>query len=360
MVGKLSRYRSPSRERRVKRPLVSIISPTFNHERFIGPCIESVLSQTDENWEMIVVDDGSTDHTWEIVTQFAGQDSRIRAFRQENRGLWRLAETYNFALGQSRGDLLAVLEGDDVWAHDKLAVQVPPHISSGCPLSFGRVHHIDENGLPMSAIPLPRVDLLPFLQEPDSTDLVVRYIRGEYLVPALTVVISRDPLVRIGGFQQTEYLPLVDYPTWIRIGARDGGFCFVDHPLGYFRQTSRQASWVHGRQIAQGAYRFAQEMVASGQLSPDVSSRLLGDNTQADLLSANRRDFLTNASYRAAVVAWDGGERRRSFYYCLETARFGPSLVFPRCFAMMGWKAYASLKRKLGRIVRRLGAGKPV
>ena len=105
-------------------PLVSIITPTYNHEKYIGECIRSVQSQTYSNWEMLIVDDGSTDNTFSIASELAAGDSRIRVFTQKNIGIFRLSETYNFALSLSRGKYIAVLEGDDVWLPEKLSLQV--------------------------------------------------------------------------------------------------------------------------------------------------------------------------------------------------------------------------------------------
>ena len=81
--------------------LVSIITPTYNHEKFIGKCIESVLAQSYPHWEQIIVDDGSNDGTEEIVASY--NDERIKYIKQENKGIWRLKETYNKALKNSNG-----------------------------------------------------------------------------------------------------------------------------------------------------------------------------------------------------------------------------------------------------------------
>ena len=105
-------------------PLVSIITPTYNHEKYIAECIISVQNQIYSNWEMIIVDDGSTDRTYEIAKELASNDSRIKVFTQENKGIFKLAETYNLALQKSVGSLIAVLEGDDVWLPKKLVLQV--------------------------------------------------------------------------------------------------------------------------------------------------------------------------------------------------------------------------------------------
>ncbi len=98
---------------------VSVIMPTFNYGRFIGQAIESVLSQTHRNWELIIVDDGSTDDTSAVVSNF--KDTRIRYARLENGGVSRAR---NHGLDLARGEALAFLDADDVWLPHKLEAQV--------------------------------------------------------------------------------------------------------------------------------------------------------------------------------------------------------------------------------------------
>ncbi|MCS7232212.1 MAG: glycosyltransferase family 2 protein, partial [Elusimicrobiota bacterium] len=104
---------------------ISIVTPTYNHEDFIEDCIESVLLQTYDNWEMIIVDDASTDRTPEIVSEYAQKDKRIKFIRhKENYGPFNLDRTYNEALELAKGEWIAILEGDDVWLPYKLERQV--------------------------------------------------------------------------------------------------------------------------------------------------------------------------------------------------------------------------------------------
>jgi glycosyltransferase involved in cell wall biosynthesis len=99
-------------------PRVSVIVTAFNHERYIRDAIQSVLDQTYHDYEVIVVDDGSTDATAERVSAFS---DRVFLVRQENQGV---AGSRNTGIGRARGQLLAFLDGDDVWEPDKLAHQV--------------------------------------------------------------------------------------------------------------------------------------------------------------------------------------------------------------------------------------------
>ena len=125
-------------------PLVTVITPTYNHASYIGRCLESVLAQTEPRWEQIVVDDGSTDGTAAIIGRFA--DPRIRHVSQRHRGIAGLGDVYNLALGMARGDYVAVLEGDDFWPRDKLERQLPAFEDPEVVLSWGLATETDPTG----------------------------------------------------------------------------------------------------------------------------------------------------------------------------------------------------------------------
>ena len=102
--------------------LVSVIVPAYNCEKFIGETIDSVLAQTYKNWEMIIVDDCSSDHTRDIVLNSAKQDSRIKYyFLQHNSGA---AVARNTAMEHAEGEYMAFLDSDDIWVPDKLEKQL--------------------------------------------------------------------------------------------------------------------------------------------------------------------------------------------------------------------------------------------
>jgi len=123
-------------------PLVSIITPTYNHKNFIGTCIESVLRQSFDAWEQIIIDDGSIDGTNEIIKTY--KDSRIRFINQNHRGIWHLSEAYNTALKLARGEFIAILEGDDFWPADKLEKQIPYFDDAGVILTWGKGIIVDD------------------------------------------------------------------------------------------------------------------------------------------------------------------------------------------------------------------------
>jgi glycosyltransferase involved in cell wall biosynthesis len=100
--------------------LVSIIIPTYNRAHLIGETIQSVLEQTYSNWELLIIDDGSTDHTEDIIRQY--HDKRIKYLKKKHTGF--IGITRNFGINHANGALIAFLDSDDLWRKDKLALQI--------------------------------------------------------------------------------------------------------------------------------------------------------------------------------------------------------------------------------------------
>ena len=102
--------------------MVSIIMPAYNAEKTIRESIESVISQTVKDWELIVIDDGSSDDTADIIAEFSNSDSRIRFLKNENnRGV---SYTRNRAIELAKGEWIAFLDCDDLWGREKLEKQL--------------------------------------------------------------------------------------------------------------------------------------------------------------------------------------------------------------------------------------------
>jgi len=102
--------------------LVSIVTPVYNSEKYLKDTIESVLMQTFSNWELILVDDCSTDGSYEIICEYAKKDLRIRAFRNNVNS--KAFESRNIALKNANGRYIAFLDSDDLWAENKLQFQI--------------------------------------------------------------------------------------------------------------------------------------------------------------------------------------------------------------------------------------------
>lgn len=231
-------------------PLISIITPTYNHESFIGQCIESVLAQSYQDWEMLVIDDGSDDNTWEIIHNYASKDSRIHAFHQENKGIWRLAETYNFAFEKSKGELIAILEGDDFWPTTKLEVQTKWHIKNpNIVFSYGLYEHYHTNtGKYLKGQVPSKLGLLNGLE---WFRLNAVWQSG---ILAVSVIINKEFLKNIGGFLTWADYPAVDLPTLLSLSRQEKAFVYVgDTIVGYWRHRKGQTTSEKGYIMAEKA-----------------------------------------------------------------------------------------------------------
>ena len=127
--------------------LVSIIMPSWNTEKFIGESIKSVIDQSYQNWELLIVDDCSTDNTDKVVEAFLS-DKRIRFLKnEENLGA---ALTRNRALREAQGEWIAFLDSDDLWFPEKLEKQIVFMNSNRYNLSYTEYEKIDEEGQPLN------------------------------------------------------------------------------------------------------------------------------------------------------------------------------------------------------------------
>ena len=125
-------------------PFVSVVVPAYNAAEFLEATMQSVLDQSYPHWEMLVVDDGSSDRTPQVVQQKAAEDSRIRLISQRNQGV---SVARNVGVSQAKGDIVAFLDADDRWMPDKLAthvefMQTHPEASA----SFARAELINFDG----------------------------------------------------------------------------------------------------------------------------------------------------------------------------------------------------------------------
>lgn len=126
------------------RSLVSIITPCSNSEKFVSQAIQSVISQTHQNWELLLVDDCSSDTTFSILSNFASQDARIKAFKlDENSGA---GVARNFAIQHAQGNYIAFLDADDLWKPEKLEKQINFMQTQNIPFTFSFYETIDEAG----------------------------------------------------------------------------------------------------------------------------------------------------------------------------------------------------------------------
>jgi GT2 family glycosyltransferase len=211
-------------------PSVSVFIASYNHAKYIGEALDSVLGQSYQDLEIVVVDDGSTDGSHHLLLDYQRRyPETIRYSWHEERTNLGVTRTSNAAIAQSRGRYLAWLGSDDLWVPDKLAKQVDfieRHPGTGMVCSHAVV--IDENG-----------DRFPGLMGKDVSRDALRHMLVGNAVCASTVLISRGCLNAVGWFNES--LDYSDWELFIRIAARSP-IGFISEPLACYR--------VHGRNMS--------------------------------------------------------------------------------------------------------------
>lgn len=270
-------------------PVISVFTLTFNQELFIGECIESVMAQKYADWEMIIVDDGSTDNTWNIIQSYIMRDVRVRAYRRENKGLLAMAEAYNLMLSQSTGAVIAILDGDDLWPPDKLSRQIVYHFDQGFDFTFGVCGAINDIGEKTSGVFPSKATKAHIAVIENTGSFASEYLRGSFPIFAVTCMINRSVLIKSGGFVQPSYLITTDYPTWVSALANGARAHFIDVELGFWRIQVGQTTWKRAREMALGTLRYAQEFA--------------GNVPEHLVMSTGRQNFISDSLYRHAIFS---------------------------------------------------------
>lgn len=241
-------------------PIVSIVTPTFNHEKYIGACIDSVLNQTFDQWELFIIDDGSIDSTSEIIKSY--EDKRIKYIHQNHMGIHHLKNTYNKGLFQASGKYIAILEGDDLWPDYKLETQLPILLDDkSIVLGWGRCDIIDNDGnktYSCKCLPTSVGRYSKALLNNTPRGAILNLLLYDNFIYSSTVLIRKDALISIGGFKQPEGVPYLDYPTYLHL-ALIGKFHWADRILGNWRRHENQYTNSHNIEVFKAGCRISRE-----------------------------------------------------------------------------------------------------
>ena len=216
-------------------PRVSVIVTAYNHEAFIGEAIRSVLAQTYTDYELIVVDDGSVDETYSQASRFR---ERATLIRQPNRGV---AESRNTGIRHAKGELLAFLDGDDLWEPEKLACQVAvadEHPASGL-IAVDGVQFSRSSILQESLFARSVTELLS-----SQASVTLRCYEGllrENLISTTSQVMIPRHVFDVIGLSDAAFRVASDHDLYIRIAARYE-ITFVGRHLTRWRYLPTSAS----------------------------------------------------------------------------------------------------------------------
>ena len=203
-------------------PTVSVIIPTYNRERTIKRAIDSVLSQTFKDFELLVMDDGSNDNTKDIINSF--YDTRINYYYNKNSG--GPAHPRNLGLNKSKGKLIAFLDSDDWWHPKKLEFSLQ-EINKGNDVVYHDLYYVTSIKQKLFF----RKDKSRTFGKNIFEDLI---INGNG-IPNSSIVLYKKLLKSVGGFNESKnYISWEDYDCWIKISKISSKFSRINKTLGYY------------------------------------------------------------------------------------------------------------------------------
>jgi glycosyltransferase involved in cell wall biosynthesis len=195
-------------------PLVSVVIPTFNRVSLLKETVESVRTQTYRDFEIIVIDDGSTDGTW----QWLIHQTDIRAFRQPNQGI---AASRNHGISRARGEWIAFLDHDDLWMADKLQIQMD-YVATNPDVALVSARHVR----------LGKRIKQPTKVSWISGDLFAE-VFSQSFIHTSSVIIRKDVLQSIEGFDP-QYRFADEFDVWLKI-SRQFPIAYINKPLVLIR-----------------------------------------------------------------------------------------------------------------------------
>lgn len=177
---------------------ISILMPVFNTEKYLTECIESILAQTEKDWELLVVNDFSTDQSFELLKRFEGSDERIRVFQNKEKGI---IPALRVAFENSEGELITRMDSDDVMYPQKLACLKRPLVKMGAGnLAVGGVEYFSEEGVGEGFRKYEEW-LNGMTEQGKNFDDIYK----ECSIPSPSWMIHRDDLIRAGAFEPNVY-----------------------------------------------------------------------------------------------------------------------------------------------------------
>ena len=241
---------------------VSVVVTCYNYGKYLKHCLDSVLAQTYANYEIIVVDDGSTDSTPQVMESFKELRNLLYC-RQKNAGQ---ANAKNAGIIKSSGEFVAFLDADDMWCADKLEKQIKCFENKDVGVVYCRANYLDEDSNIIS------YDMTnPYLQP--KRGIVTDWLFFDNFVQFSSTIVRRECFQRFGLFDESLKMG-IDWDLWLRIST-SYKFDYVDERLFYYRMghSGQMSKNLEERQRCSD--RIMEDFVCKyqGVLSPDTISK---------------------------------------------------------------------------------------
>ena len=220
----------------LNRPLISIIIPLYNTEKYLSETIKSVLFQSYENWELLIVDDCSTDNSRKLVKDFENRDKRIKLIESEiNFG--GPAKPRNIGIENSNGEYIAFLDSDDIWHKNKLQIQINYMLKYNYNFTSTNSTLIDKNSETIDSI---KYKILNFLLRNKSKKTICDLIKNKFI--STSSVIVKKEFINLFN-EDKELISVEDLYLWITLLEKENiKYYFIDDKLIHYRILNNSVS----------------------------------------------------------------------------------------------------------------------
>ena len=273
-------------------PLVSIVIPTYNHAPMLQRALATVVEQTHQNWNAIVVNNFSTDNTLEVVSAF--NDPRIQCVNFLNNGV--IGASRNEGIALATGKYVAFLDSDDTWFSTKLEKCVEI-LESGSDLVCHAEYWIDESG---------KSRLVAYGPSEAATHHNLIY-KGNRISTSATVV-RTALLIEVNGFDVApELISTEDYDLWIRLAAKSDKFAFISEPLGEYHRHDNNVSANIEKHLTAELALLEKHFSANTRFENMIARRrrkALAYYGAGRSLHRTRKHFLALQKYSRSLAIW--------------------------------------------------------
>lgn len=280
-------------------PKVSVVIPTYNYAHFLPEAVQSVLAQTFPNFELIIVDDGSTDNTPEVAKRFLG-DPRVRYVRQENRGL---SAARNTGIREARGKYVAFLDPDDLWLPEKLEKQVAlVEKDVDIALAYCTVEFMDTDGAPLPHVAWPH--------PPGAGVKELLYMN--WVVGSGSSVLVRKAVFEEAGLFNESLRGLEDIDMWLRILHGREWAC-EEQPLARIRRHGKSMQSGKAMNLRKREAEYLRHLGKALEMFPD--------------LRRFRKEALHHIYEGMLYTSFVYGKKKDMLRYYIRAGAFRPSFL---------------------------------
>jgi len=288
---------------------VSVVVPTYNRAKFLTECIQSILSQSFHDFEIIVIDDGSTDNTAKVLSDYP-----VRYFWQKNQGV---AAARNKGIEMAQGEYIALLDSDDVLLESTLKKGVEvldknPQVA----FSYGQAYLMDEKGVIVRL--RDKHSKQPYVRVREGSDEIKELLtRGNYICTP-TVLVRRKYLFDVGLFNTAFRYGSEDFDLLVRL-AKKYAVAYIAEPLVKYR--------IHPGSI--GTARKLDEIEQSHRI---IIEGVLNDGRVGTLLSSQQPSAYFHLYLRLANYAYGSNDKRIAREYLSKALQTYPGVFFKKQF----------------------------